>query len=455
MSCRVLTQRGSFDFLAPITQSLLPMKPTRKLASAFFAFALPLLVQGQSGALQRFKNTTLTNFPPVPPQQGYQIVNIFPPSLGLTNPVCITSPPGETNRLFILERGINDNIGKIVVITNLANPTRTVFMTLPVLSDVESGLLGLAFHPGYATNGYFYVFYTRSLTTSQGSGRHQRIARFTTVPPDANVASSGTELPLITQFDTQANHNGGDLQFGPDGYLYATVGDEGLQYNGDFNAQIITNRFFSAVLRLDVDQRPGNLLPNPHPASTTNYFVPIDNPFVGVTSFNGQNFSLTSVRTEFYAIGFRNPWRMSFDRVSGTLYLGDVGQDRYEEVDIITKGGNYGWSYYEGLHLTPPLYPGKPGIFANPPPGLIMPIQEYPHSGGPSGYNGNAVIGGVVYRGARLSQLYGAYIFSDNGSGSVWMLRYDGTNTVPFQNIAQAAGPSAFGIDPRNGDVLI
>jgi glucose/arabinose dehydrogenase/mono/diheme cytochrome c family protein len=429
------------------------MRPVWKLAAAFFAVVTPLLVLGQSG-LQRANNTTLTNFPPVPPQQGYLLANAFP-TVSLNNPVCITSPPGETNRLFILERGIGDNIGKIVVITNLAAPTRTVFMTLPVLSDVESGLLGLAFHPGYATNGYFYVFYSRSLTTSQGSGRHQRIARFTTAPPDANVASSGTELPLITQFDTQANHNGGDLAFGPDGYLYASVGDEGLQYNGDFNAQIITNKFFSAVLRLDVDKRPGNLLPNPHPANTTNYFVPADNPFVGVTNFNGQNFDATNVRTEFYAIGFRNPWRMSFDRVAGTLYLGDVGQDRYEEVDIITKGGNYGWSYYEGTHLALPMYPGRPGIFANPPPGLILPIQDYPHTGGAVGYTGNAVIGGVVYRGARLSQLYGAYIFSDNGSGSVWMLRSDGTNTVPFQKIAQASGPSAFGIDPRNGDVLI
>jgi glucose/arabinose dehydrogenase/mono/diheme cytochrome c family protein len=431
------------------------MKPDWKLAAALFAVAFPVLVQGQSGALQRVKNTTLTNFPPVAPSQGYALVNIFPPSLALTNPVCIKSPPGETNRLFILERGINDSIGKIIVITNLANPTRTVFMTLPVDPSVESGLLGLAFHPGYATNGYFYVFASRTMTTSQGSGRHQRISRFTTVPPDANVASTNTELPLITQIDTQPNHNGGDLHFGPDGYLYATIGDEGLQYNGNFNAQIITNKFFSAVLRLDVDKRPGNLLPNPHPASTTNYFVPADNPFVGVTNFNGQNFSATAVRTEFYAIGFRNPWRMSFDQVSGTIYLGDVGQDRYEEVDIITKGGNYGWSYYEGKQLALPLYPGRPGIFANPPPGLIMPIQDYPHSGNPSGYNGNAVIGGVVYRGARLAQLYGAYVFADNGSSSVWVLRYDGTNTVPFQKIAQSLGPSAFGIDPRNGDVLI
>jgi hypothetical protein len=131
-----------------------------------------------------------------------------------------------------------------------------------------------------------------------------------------------------------------------------------------------------------------------------------------------------------------------------------LGQDLYEEVDVVTNGANCGWAYYEGLHLAKILYPTRPTILTNPPPGLVFPIQEIPHSG-TQFYTGNSVIGGVVYRGSRLAQLYGAYIFSDNGSGSVWLLRYDGSNTVPFQYIAAAAGPSAFGTDPRNGDVLI
>ena len=401
-----------------------------------------------AGPLQRVPNTSLANLPPQPPQFGYTLANAFPP-LSLSQPVCIASPPGETNRLFILEKA-----GNIVVITNLANPTRAVFMSLSVLSDSESGLIGLAFHPGYATNGYFFVFSSRDLSTTQGSGRHQCISRFQTSPTDPNQGLAGTELMLIDQFDNAGNHNGGDLHFGPDGYLYASVGDEGAQYNGSLNAQVITNQFFSAILRIDVDKRPGNLAPNPHPASTTNYFIPADNPFIGLTIFNGQTINPATIRTEFYSIGYRNPWRFSFDTETGVLYVGDVGQDLYEEVDVVTKGGNCGWAYYEGLHLASLLYPGQPTILTNPPPGLIFPIQEYPHSGS-ANFQGNAVIGGVVYRGSRISQLYGAYVFSDNGSGNVWMLQYDGSNTVPFQRITGAAGPSAFGTDPRNGDILI
>lgn len=399
-----------------------------------------------AGPLQRVPNTTL-QLPPTPRQFGYTLEDAFP-TASFNQPVCIASPPGETNRLFILEKE-----GNIVVITNLAVPNETVFMSLTVLSDSESGLLGLAFHPGYATNRYFFVFASRDLNTSQGNGRHQRISRFETSPTDPNQGLSGTELPLITQFDSSPDHNGGDLHFGPDGFLYASLGDEGAQYNGDGNAQKITNDFFSAILRIDVDKRPGNLVPNSHPASTTNYFIPADNPFIGLTTFIGQPVDPLKIRTEFYSIGYRNPWRMSFDRTTGFLYVGDVGQDQYEEVSVITNGANAGWAYYEGLHLAKSLYPGVTTILTNPPAGLVFPIQEYAHGSGT--LQGNSVIGGVVYRGSRISQLYGAYVFGDNTRGNVWMLRYDGSNTVPFQRIAGAASPSAFGTDPRNGDILI
>ena len=413
-------------------------------------FCALLLVAGTVVAqLQRVPNTTLTSLPPQPPQFGYTINNAFP-GLTFTQPVGLASPPQETNRLFILEQ-----TGNIVVITNLAAPTRTVFMSLPVYLSPESGLLGLAFHPGYATNGYFFVIATRTLTTSQAPGEqiHLCLSRFQVAATNANVALTNTELRLITQYHETDNHNGGDLHFGPDGYLYASLGDEGLQYNGHLHAQVITNKFFSAILRLDVDKRPGNLPPNPHPANTTNYFIPADNAFVGRTNFNGQTFNATNVRTEFYAIGFRNPWRFSFDSGTGLLFVGDVGQDLYEEVDVITNGANCGWAYYEGLHLATTLYPSSPTILTNPPPGLNFPIQEIPH-GGAVNYVGNAVIGGVVYRGNRMSQLYGAYVFCDNGYNSVWMLRYDGSNTIPYQPITSALYPSAIGVDPRNGDIL-
>ncbi len=145
---------------------------------------------------------------------------------------------------------------------------------------------------------------------------------------------------------------------------------------------------------------------------------------------------------------------MSFDPVTGFLYVGDVGQDLYEEVDVVTNGANCGWAYYEGLHLAKTLYPGQSTILTNPPPGLTFPIQEIPHGAGD--YQGVSVIGGVVYRGSRISQLYGAYVFSDNGSGKVWMLTYNGTNTIPFKLLTTSTGgPAAFGTDPRNGDILL
>ncbi len=418
-----------------------------RLSLFVLAFVASLAAYAE-GPLQRLPNTTLTNFPAQPPQFGYTVTNAFT-GLTFSEPVCIASPPGETNRLFILEKG-----GSIVVITNLASPNRRVFMSLPVFTSSESGLLGMAFHPNYVSNGYFYVFSSRNISTTQGSGNHQCISRFQVTATNANIALPTTELFLIRQMDDVGNHNGGDLHFGPDGYLYASLGDEGAQYNGNGNAQVITNNFFSAILRIDVDKRPGNLLPNPHMANSTNYFIPADNAFVGVTNFNGKTFDASAVRNEFYSIGYRNPWRMSFDPSTGFLYVGDVGQDQYEEISVITNGANAGWSYYEGLHLAKPLYPSEPNILINPPAGLTFPIQEYPHTGA-ANFSGDSVTGGLVYRGTRISQLYGAYIFGDYESGNIWMLRYDGTNTIPFQRITSASNPVAFGRDPRNGDVLI
>lgn len=327
----------------------------------------------------REANTSL-KLPLNPPVFGYAVTNAFP-GLSFSQPVAIVSPPGETHRLFVLEKA-----GNIIVITNLAAPTRTIFMTVPVMPDGESGLLGLAFHPGHATNGFFYVFATRNFTTTQGRGRHQRLSRFQTAPGNPNQAFLSSERPLITQFDEASNHNGGDLHFGPDGYLYVSVGDEGPQRDGANNSQTITKDFFSAILRIDVDEQPGNLPPNPHPAIHGGYSVPADNPYVGATSFNGLPVDPNLVRTEFYAVGFRNPWRMSFDPVTGWLYVGDVGQDAWEEIDVVVKGGNYGWVYREGRHAG----------FRTPPPGFtsIDPIIEYAHGSGPT--RGNSVTGGVV-----------------------------------------------------------
>ena len=391
--------------------------------------------------LERVPNSTL-RMPEAPPLFGYTTVNAFP---GLTfgQPVSMATPPGETNRLFVC-----DKVGRILVITNLASPNVTPFLNISsrVNSSGESGLIGLAFHPGYATNRYFFVFYSLNTNTAQGTGLHQRVSRFQTSDTNANTALSATELPLITQYDTADNHNGGCLQFGADGYLYISVGDGGAQYDGSQNSQRIDKNFFSAMMRIDVDKKSGSLVPNPHPANTTNYFIPADNPYIGLTSFNGIAVNPNNIRTEFYAVGFRNPWRFSFDPPTGFLYCGDVGQDAYEEVDVVIKGGNYGWAYREGLH--PGFKSGSPVNQV-----LLSPIQEYPHGSGIT--NGNSVTGGVVYRGRRLSQLTGSYVFADYVSGNVWALRYDGTNTIPFRRLAVRASVAAFGTDPANGDVLL
>jgi glucose/arabinose dehydrogenase len=369
----------------------------------------------------------------------------FPGLPALNAPVCITSPPGETNRLFICE-----HIGSIVVVTNLADPNRTVFMNLTnrVTLSGEAGLCGLAFHPGYSSNGFFYVFYSGKTN----GGLCEFVSRFHVSTTNANQGDTNSETQLFAQPDREDNHNGGDLHFGPDGYLYISVGDEGAQYNGHNNAQHINSNFFSGILRIDIDKLPGNLAPNPNANAliTSNYVIPSDNPFVGATSFDGISINPAQVRTEFYAVGMRNPWRFNFDPLNGTLYCGDVGQDTVEEVNIVTKGGNYGWATYEG-HLNPP-----PGVStANTQPTAqnpIFPIVQYNHGSGAT--NGNCVIGGVVYRGSRYPHLYGAYIYGEYSNSRIWGIFYDGTNTTTPVNLLKNSTPTAFGIDPRNGDVI-
>ncbi|HWN94723.1 MAG TPA: PQQ-dependent sugar dehydrogenase, partial [Methylomirabilota bacterium] len=183
-----------------------------------------------------------------------------------------------------------------------------------------------------------------------------------------------------------------------------------------------------------------------HPAiHAGTYRVPADNPFVGVTSWYGSNLVPTSVRTEFYAIGLRNPWRMSFDRATGHLYCGDVGQGAREEIDIIVKGGNYGWAFREGMIAGPKATP--PGAVR------IDPILDYARGNGTN--QGSSVTGGLVYRGNNIAALHGAYIFADYVSGNIWSLRYNGTTATNWTRLLGNGGVAAFGTDPRNGDVLL
>jgi uncharacterized repeat protein (TIGR03806 family) len=419
--------------------------------------------------------TAPPNVPSEAPATAIQVVPAFP-GLTFTKALCFVSPPGDTQRLFVCELG-----GKLKVIPDVtaevpgaslvldivdvvSNPPREPVETITPGPDGECGLLGLAFHPQFAQNGYFFVTY--SVVKEGSSGWFQRLSRFT-MPPDqigqANpVADPASELILIEQADREDNHNGGDLHFGADGFLYYAVGDEANANDKYVNSQDIDKNIFSAMLRIDVDKASG-IEPNPHVSVPTDnglarYSIPADNPFIGAVTFNGLPVNPAAVRTEFWATGLRSPWRFSFDPVTGELWLGDVGQGMYEEVDIIEQGGNYGWVYREGMHdtaFTNPVPPPKPEGFTS-----IDPIYEYVHTGmaGDSNYKGNSVIGGVVYRGSRIPSLHGKYIFGDQVSGHIWALDREGGvpgGTVTVERIGGQAFLSNFGTDPSNGDVLV
>ncbi|MBN9692649.1 MAG: PQQ-dependent sugar dehydrogenase [Verrucomicrobia bacterium] len=410
------------------------------------AWAGLLTLVGQ-GPLVRQPNTTL-RMPVVPGAFGYEFIPAF--DLSFEAPVVIAAPPGETNRLFIVEQR-----GRILVITNLAVPTTTVFLNV-VGSTVyggEQGLLGLAFHPDYARNGRFFVFRTTMARTgSQTANRlHNRLSEYRVSPTNPNQASP-TERILFQQSDDAGNHNGGDLHFGLDGYLYVAVGDEGNANDSLNNSQTLTKDLFAGILRLDVDQRPGSLEPNPHPAVVAgSYRIPADNPYVGATNFLGRAVNPALVRTEYWSVGLRNPWRMSFDRATGELWVGDVGQDVWESVFISRSGANHGWAFREGNAAGPKS--GAPADFqTNPIHRHVRPVFVYGHGSGPT--RGNSITGGVVYRGSRLGQLHGYYVFADYVSGNVWSLLRRETAAPLVTRLTGQTGISAFGVDPQNGDIL-
>ena len=379
--------------------------------------------------ISRVPNSTLQM--PTNPAATYTLETAFA-GVSFTAPIAFATPPGETNRLFVVERA-----GRIKVIPNLNSPTATTFLDISsrVVTAGEEALSGLAFHPNYASNGYFYVFYS----TTQSGGLHERVSRFK-VTSNPSVADPASELIMIDQADDFSNHQGSDMHFGPDGYLYISLGDEGGGNDSGANTQTITKDFFSAIMRIDVDKKPGNLAPNAHASMKAGtYLIPADNPFVGATSFNGLAVDPTKVRTEFWAVGFRNPWRFTFDPATNKIYCADVGQDAHEEIDIVEKGKNYGWAFREGLF--PTAKPAPAGVVA------VDPIWDYDHT------QGKSIIGGVVYRGNNLIELGGAYIFADYVSGNLWALQ--GAGPYSAVKLGVDTGISSFGVDPRNGDVLI
>ncbi len=335
------------------------------------------------------------------------------PNLTFSNPLYLDHAGDGSNRIFVVEQA-----GRIKVFPNNPNVNTTkMFLDITdrVTSGGETGLLGLAFHPNFETNGYFYVNYTAPSPLRTVVSRFQ-----VTSNPDS--ADKNSELILLTFNQPYSNHNGGCMAFGPDGYLYIATGDGGSGGDPQNNAQNITN-LLGKILRIDVD----------NPQAPLNYGIPATNPFYDSTN--------TSIRKEIYAWGLRNPWRMSFDPVTSWLWAADVGQNQWEEIDVITNGGNYGWRCYEGNH--PYNTSGCSGNY-------IFPIWEYSHS------EGISVTGGYVYRGQNVPELFGKYIYGDYGTRRVWALLYDGVNPPSNTQITTAAGSiTSFGVDQNNELYLV
>ncbi|HWA09020.1 MAG TPA: PQQ-dependent sugar dehydrogenase [Opitutaceae bacterium] len=358
-------------------------------------------------------------------------------------PVQVVFAPGDTKRAFVVERE-----GVISVIRDLDHPKREVFLDLNQrgrASRRDHGPLSMVFHPKFAENGFVYVWFS---TYAPNGQRSNRLARFHVSPSNPDVADLASELPMISQPSGPGGHDGGELLFGSDGYLYLSLGD-GDEHLAEptISHQRIDRSFFGAIIRIDVDKKPGSLPPNPHPAvHPGTYTVPPDNPFIGATSFNGRPVIPTSVRTEFWAVGLRNPWRMAFDPATGWLWCADVGLHLHEEIDLIVRGGNYGWDYREGVIAGPSAsHMPADGKF-------IEPIWDYDHS------TGISITGGFVYHGAAYPELEGKYLFGDYGFGKIWALEPDGSKAVNPSRVRQiATTPTivAFTLDPRNGEVLI
>lgn len=306
------------------------------------------------------------------------------PELKFRRPVLLTNAGDGSNRIFVCQQP-----GKIFVFPNKPDVEEAdLFLeweakTIYKDEMFEEGILGLAFHPKFKTNGEFFMYYTEPPHVSV-------ISRFRVSKSDPNKADPASEEQILRIPQPYWNHNGGTICFGPDGYLYIGLGDGGSANDPHKNGQNLKT-VLGKILRIDVD----------HKDAGKNYAIPRDNPWVGQAN----------AAPEAFATGIRNSWRISFDRKTGTLWQADVGQDLWEEINIITKGGNYGWSLREGLHKF------KDG--ADPRPDLIEPIWEYHHT------IGKSITGGVVYRGKKLPELEGCYLYGDFVSGKLWALKYD------------------------------
>ncbi len=333
-------------------------------------------------------------------------VEVAFPNLSFDYPVGIYSSGDGTNRLFVIGQ-----MGLIYVFENRKNVAEANIF-LDIHNRVHLGaFLGLSFDPNFAKNGYFYVNYLAD------NPLRTIIAQWSVLPNNPYKADESSEKILLEILQLSDSHSGGQLAFGPDHYLYIALGD-GSPY-GDIlgNAQNCST-LLGKILRIDVNTF----------SQGRNYGIPADNPLEGNTA---------GYKEEIYAYGFRNPWRFSFDSVNGNLWVGEVGQDRMEEIDFVEKGRNYGWNIMEG---TLPY-----AVSNETETGLVPPIWEYGRN------QGNATIGGFVYRGPELTDLMGSYIYGDYISGRIWALsNYDKSNPANKELVKTDLRITSFGVDQEN-----
>jgi len=389
-----------------------------------WATALSLLVSGCGGS----STPSAPSLPGTPPASGSCPAGTVVPGnpnltatrvvAGLASPLDLQSAPGDRTRLFVVEQA-----GRIRII-RAGSLVSTPFLDISarIASGGERGLLGLAFHPQFTLNGRFFVNYTdRSGDT--------RIAEFRAATPAGDTAEAASERELLFVRQPFANHNGGGLAFGNDSFLYIGLGDGGSAGDPQRNGQSLSTHL-GKILRIDVD-------------GGSPYRVPADNPFVG----------RSGTLPEIWAFGLRNPWRFAFDRATGDLFIGDVGQSALEEVDVglaSRRGGeNYGWNTMEGSRCFSPAG----GCDTS---GLTLPVTEYGRS------DGFSITGGVVYRGCRMPGYAGHYFYADYGTGLVRSFRLEAGRAVEPRDWTTALSgaarvirnPSSFGVD-ADGEVYI
>ncbi|HET6350279.1 MAG TPA: PQQ-dependent sugar dehydrogenase [Candidatus Krumholzibacteria bacterium] len=357
------------------------------------------------------------------PGTGMPAVQIVPafPKLTFSRPTDVQNAGDGSDRIFVVEQ-----TGQIVVFPNRAD-VDSVSTFLDISSEVnyesqsEEGLLGLAFHPDYKNNGYFFVAYTTGTPTARAG----RISRFR-VGLGPNSADASSEKVMLEFHDDFPNHNGGGMCFGADGYLYVGIGDEGGAGDPNNNAQD-RSRIFGKILRLDVNQ---NVDTPPY------YGIPADNPYAG----NSDGYL-----EEIWAYGLRNPWRINFDAQTGLLIAGDVGQRTWEEIDIITGGGNYGWDCREGFNAYDQNENASSPLCATAGP-FTDPIYVYDHT------QGKSITGGYVYRGTAVPEWRGKYVFGDFTLGRIWAL--DLFTHEPTAPVNTGQFISTFGV-AQNGELLV